>query len=196
MNISYPHAMELHMLGALYWSNLIRVKPPNPKLITQHHDQLRHDSDLIVAVGKPRVHFTRQGPNQSGTQHAPPMENVVQLPVVRTPRELQGCDRPSPNQRRLFPDELRDCDPGNSVPQPSLAPDLAHRLHRHGRRLALLLLSPRRAVGGLGTHHRRPHRAGCARRADDRKLAIYQRHDEHPGFGPRRRRRGCGPRGV
>ncbi|KAF4362073.1 hypothetical protein F8388_023925 [Cannabis sativa] len=109
------------------------------------------------------------------------MENVVQLPVVRTPRELQGCDRPSPNQRRLFPDELRDCDPGNSVPQPSLAPDLAHRLHRHGRRLALLLLSPRRAVGGLGNTHRRPHRAGCARRADDRKLAIYQRHDEHPG---------------
>ena len=80
------------------------------------------------------------------------MEGDVQFPVIRTPDQLPGCNQEGENEHRLLPGELRLSSPGDSLPQPPLAPDLADRVHRDDGDLAVPLLPPRRASGGFPPH--------------------------------------------
>lgn len=170
-----------------------RVKlKPTPK---PNHDQLRHHPDLIVALGEPRVHFTRQGSNQGRARHAPPMEDDVQHPLAGAPLGPGRRDRARAHKRGVLPDELRDRGAGDPVPEPALAPDLADRVRGDDGRVALPLLPTRRAARGVQSHHRRPSRAGRAGRAHHRLLAPHARHHQYPSRAPDWGRRGCAARG-
>ena len=70
------------------------------------------------------------------------MEDDVQHLLARVPQGRRRRNRARPHQPRLLPYELRYHRASDPLPQPPLAPDLAHRLRRHDGRLALPLLPP------------------------------------------------------
>lgn len=109
------------------------------------------------------------------------MEADVQLPVLQLPLLLLRRLRAGPIERRLLPDELCHRGAPDPVPQPALAPDLAHRLRRHDGRLALPLLPPRRAAGAVRKNGRRPRRFDRAGRGDDRAAVLDPRDGEYSG---------------
>lgn len=55
-----------------------------------------------------------------------------------------------PNERGLFPRQLRHRRPVHALRQPPMAPRLPHRLHRHHVRVALSLFPPRSADRFVG----------------------------------------------
>ncbi|CAI0392163.1 unnamed protein product [Linum tenue] len=77
----------------------------------------------------------------------------------------------------------------------SSAPDLAHRLHRRHGRLAVPLLPPRRAAGGVRAADRRPGRADRALGAHGGSAAPHRCSVEHRGVASGRGGVGRGSRG-
>ncbi|CAH9132225.1 unnamed protein product [Cuscuta epithymum] len=83
------------------------------------------------------------------------------------------------NQHQLLPDELRPRRPPDSLPQPPMASDLAHRFHRPNGCVAIPLLPPRRAFSDLPPRDYRSCGADCYVRTHDISALLYQRHLEY-----------------
>eukprot|EP00262_Sarcandra_glabra_P006904 TRINITY_DN1946_c0_g3_i6.p2 TRINITY_DN1946_c0_g3~~TRINITY_DN1946_c0_g3_i6.p2 ORF type:complete len:125 (-),score=0.83 TRINITY_DN1946_c0_g3_i6:149-523(-) len=103
----------------------------------------------------------------------------LHLHPIRLPRR----HFPDPNQHQLFPHELRHNRVIRRLPQPSMAPDLTHRLHSHDGRLALPLLLTRRAVGDFPPYDRRSSRACRPRGGDTCRASIDWSGAQHFGLG-------------
>ncbi|CAI0462135.1 unnamed protein product [Linum tenue] len=109
------------------------------------------------------------------------MEVDARHPQLRSPRKHSQRNRPPQDEFSLLPDELRRNCFGDLVPQPPLAPNLANRLHRRNGRLAVPLLSPRLAAGGVRETDWRPGCAGGAFGAHGGCAAPHRCSVEHRG---------------
>ncbi|KAL6957503.1 hypothetical protein U1Q18_026901 [Sarracenia purpurea var. burkii] len=110
------------------------------------------------------------------------MERDVQLPVGWTSGGYRRRDRTDQNEPRLLPHELRHRRASDPFPEPSLAPYLAHRLHRHAGDLAVPILPPRRAAGDFQPRDRRPRGPDPALGPHDRFPLVDSRDGQHPSL--------------
>ena len=155
------------------------------------YDDIWHDSDVIVGRSdKIGVYFTREGAIEVGVWQSTAVEGDVQFPVDRVSIGIPRRDRTDQNESRLLPRELRHHHVADCVPEPALAPNLAHRLRRDDGRVALPLLPPRRAAGDLRPHDRRPRGADRALGAHDR-FPLVDRRDVQYTVLAIDRGRGC-----
>ena len=108
------------------------------------------------------------------------MEGDVQPPLLRPPARVRRRAFARAHQHRLLPDELRDRDAPRSVPEPPVAPDLAHRVRGPHGGVALPLLPPRRAARVVRAPRERPRGARRDDGAHGGAAAADRRHPKHP----------------
>lgn len=80
--------------------------------------------------------------------------------LLLDPGELQRRRPAPPDERRVFPRELRRRGVVHALPQPPMAPRLSHRPRRHHLCMAVSLFPPRRPHRAVGVCGGRPPRAG------------------------------------
>jgi len=107
------------------------------------------------------------------------MERDVQFPSHQPSVGLRRRIQTDQNERRLLPDELCHRRALHSVPEPSVASDLSHRLHRHDGRLVVPLLPPRRASGDFQPHDQRSSGDDRSVGCHDHSTVVDSRHAQH-----------------
>ena len=125
------------------------------------------------------------------------MEGHAELPVAEGPRWRRGGGAVARGgERVVLPHELRDGGAADSLPEPPLAPHLAHRLPPPHGGVALPLLPPRRAPRPAQPPRGRPPRARRHGRPHGGAAAAHRRHRQHPRGRGGRRGGGGGARRV